>query len=175
MTKILFVCLGNICRSTMAEYVMRHMVAERGLQDEVLCDSAGTSAEEQGNPVHPGTQRVLARHGIHCGNHRARQMTRADYATYDLLVGMDSENVASMLRLLAGKSPWGWGGLSAAERRAADPQDKVRKLLDWSDRPRDIADPWYTHDFDTTFADVREGCEALLDAIQDGAAPPDAK
>lgn len=166
MTKILFVCLGNICRSTMAEYVMRHLVEERGLSGEILCDSAGTSTEEQGNPVHPGTQRVLARHGIPCGRHRARQMTRRDYDAYDLLIGMDEENIQSMLRLLSGRSPWGWGRLSAAEIRSADPDGKIHKLLDWSAKPRDIADPWYTHDFDTTYADVREGCESLLDALQ---------
>ena len=169
MTKILFVCLGNICRSTMAEYIMRHMVSERGLQDQIICDSAGTSTEEQGNPVHPGTQRVLARHGVPCGNHRARQMKRSDYGVYDLLIGMDSENTVSMMRLLAGKSPWGWGSLSEAEKRKADPDHKVHKLLDWSKRPRDSADPWYTHDFDTTFTDVWEGCETLLDAIEGGA------
>lgn len=166
MTKILFVCLGNICRSTMAEYVMRHLVEQRGLSGEILCDSAGTSTEEQGNPVHPGTQRVLARHGVPCGRHRARQMTRRDYDAYDLLIGMDEENIQSMLRLLAGRSPWGWGRLSAAEIQAADPDGKIHKLLDWSAKPRDIADPWYTHDFDTTYADVREGCESLLDALQ---------
>lgn len=170
MTRILFVCLGNICRSTMAEYVMRHLAEQRGLADLVLADSAGTSTEELGNPVHPGTQHVLARHGVPCGSHRARQMTKADYARYDLLVGMDDDNVASMLRLLAGRGGWGWGRLSAEEVAAADPEGKVRKLLDWSDRPRDIADPWYTHDFDTAYADVLEGCQALLDAIAQGRA-----
>ncbi len=163
--RILFVCLGNICRSTMAEYVMRHLVAERGLEGSIQADSAGTSTEEQGNPVHPGTQRVLARHGIRCGNHRARQMTRADYDAYDLLIGMDEGNLDGMYRILLGKSPWGWGGLDRSDRAKADPQGKVRLLLDWSDRPRAIADPWYTHDFNTTYNDVREGCETLLDAL----------
>ena len=145
---------------------MRHLVEQRSLSGEILCDSAGTSTEEQGNPVHPGTQRVLARHGVPCGRHKARQMTRRDYDAYDLLIGMDEENIQSMLRLLAGRSPWGWGRLSAAEIQSADPDGKIHKLLDWSAKPRDIADPWYTHDFDTTYADVREGCESLLDALQ---------
>lgn len=167
MTRILFVCLGNICRSTMAEYVMRHLVRERGLEEFVSCDSAGTSTEEMGNPVHPGTRRVLARHGIPCGNHHARQMTKADYDAYDLLIGMDGDNLSSMYRLLLGHSGWGWGHwyLDAEDIARADPEGKVRLLLDWSEQPRDIADPWYTHDFDTTYRDVLEGCEALLDAL----------
>lgn len=165
MRRILFVCLGNICRSTMAEYVMRHLVAERGLSGEIVADSAGTSTEERGNPVHPGTQRVLARHGVPCGNHRARQMTRADYDAYDLLVGMDEGNLEGMYRILLGRSPWGWGGVDASEVAEADPDRKVWLLLDWSTRPRAIADPWYTHDFETTYDDVLEGCETLLDAL----------
>ncbi len=165
MTKILFVCHGNICRSTMAEYVMRHMVAERGLEGLVTCDSAATSTEELGNPVHPGIQRVLAKHGVPCGNHRARQMTRADYDRYDLIVGMDANNWGNMVRLLAG-SGWGWGDPSADEVKRADPAGKLHLLLDWSDHPRDIADPWYTHDFETTYADVDEGCRTLLDALE---------
>lgn len=165
MTRILFVCHGNICRSTMAQYVMRHLVHERGLEGVVACDSAATSTEEIGEGVHPGTRRVLGAHGIACGNHRARQMTRADYDAYDLIVGMDQNNLNNMRRLLAGHTGWSWRRLSAEEERAADPQGKLRLLLDWSDQPRDIADPWYTHDFDATFADVWEGCETLLDAL----------
>lgn len=165
MTRILFVCLGNICRSTMAEYVMRHLVHERGLEGSIIADSAGTSTEEYGNPVHPGTQRVLAAHGIPCGGHRARQMQRADYEAYDLLIGMDDENRANMYRILLGRGGWGWGGVSAAEAAKADPAGKVCLLLDWSSRPRAIADPWYTHDFETTYADVYEGCTTLLDAL----------
>lgn len=165
MTNVLFVCHGNICRSTMAEYVMRHLVRERGLEDAIACDSAATSTEELGNPVHSGTRRVLERHGIACGNHRARQMGRADYEAYDLLIGMDQNNVDNMVRLLLGRTGWSRWHLDASDVAAADPQGKVRKLLDWAPRPRDIADPWYTHDFDTTFADVLEGCETLLDAL----------
>lgn len=164
--RILFVCLGNICRSTMAEYVMRHLVAERGLAGRIVADSAGTSTEEAGNPVHPGTQRVLAKHGIPCGNHHARQMVRADYDRYDLIVGMDEGNLEGIYRILLGRSPWGWGSLDEGEVARADPEGKVRLLLDWSQRPRAIADPWYTHDFETTYVDVREGCETLLDALE---------
>lgn len=166
MTRILFVCHGNICRSTMAEYVMRYLVKERGLEDVISCDSAGTSTEEMGNPVHPGTQRVLARHGVPCGNHHARQMRRADYDRYDLIIGMDENNWGNMVRLLAG-SGWGWGSPSDAEVAKADPDGKLHLLLDWSAHPRDIADPWYTHDFDTTYADVLEGCQTLLDALEE--------
>ena len=136
MTRILFVCLGNICRSTMAEYVMRHLVRGRGLEGKVCADSAGTSTEECGNPVHPGTQRVLAKHGIPCGSHRARQMRRSDYDAYDLLIGMDAENRDSMYRILLGRDGWGWGSVSAREVAKADPEGKVRLLLDWSARPR---------------------------------------
>lgn len=165
MTRILFVCHGNICRSTMAEYVMRHLVRERGLEGSVTCDSAATSTEELGNPVHPGTQRVLARHGVPCGNHRARQMRRDDYDAYDLIIGMDGNNYDNMVRLLLGRTGWSRWHLDEEDYVAADPDGKLHLLLDWSSRPRDIADPWYTHDFDTAYADVLEGCETLLDAL----------
>ena len=145
MTRILMVCHGNICRSTMAEYVMRHLLREAGLAGQITVDSAATSREEIGNGVHPGTQRALAAHGIPCGSHRARQMTRADYARYDLIIGMDQANLRNMDRIVGG-----------------DPQGKLHLLLDWSDQPRAIADPWYTGDFETTYADVAEGCATLL-------------
>ena len=148
MTRILMVCHGNICRSTMAEYVMRHLLREAGLAGQITVDSAATSREEIGNGVHPDTQRALAAHGIPCGSHRARQMTRADYARYDLIIGMDQANLRNMGRIVGG-----------------DPQGKLHLLLDWSDRPRAIADPWYTGDFETTYADVAEGCAALLAAL----------
>ena len=165
MTRILFVCHGNICRSTMAEYVMRHLVRGRGLEEAIVCDSAATSTEELGNPVHPGTQRVLARHGVPCGNHRARQMRLNDYDAYDLIIGMDTNNYDNMVRLLLGRTGWGRWHLDAEDYAAADLQGKLHLLLDWAPEPRDIADPWYTHDFDTTYADVLEGCETLLDAL----------
>ena len=147
-TRILFVCHGNICRSTMAQFVMQHLARERGVEDAFVIDSAATSREEIGNDVHHGTRRKLVREGIPCGHHRARQMTRADYDRFDLIIGMDAENLWGMRRILGD-----------------DPEGKVHLLLDWSSRPRDIADPWYTGNFDVTFDDVMEGCTTLLDAI----------
>ena len=148
MVKILFVCLGNICRSTMAEYVMKYLVEQAGQGEAFFIDSAGTSAEETGNPVHPGTRRRLAREGISIQGKRAALLTPEDYARYDLLIGMEERNLAAMRRILGG-----------------DPEGKLRRLLDFSPRPRDIADPWYTGDFDRTYDDVLEGCEALLDSL----------
>ena len=149
MTKILFVCLGNICRSTMAEFVMRDMVNRRGLGKQIVVSSAGTSDEEEGNPVHHGTKRKLASVGVPVDPaKRARQMTRDDYRKYDLLIGMEARNVTNMRRISGG-----------------DPDGKIRRLLDYSDRPRDIADPWYTGNFDVTYDDIAEGCEALLNAL----------
>lgn len=147
MIKVLMVCHGNICRSTMAEYVMRHLVAEAGLDERFFIDSAATSAEEIGNPVHHGTRRKLAEVGIPCGGHRARQMTRADYNAFDLLIGMDEANRRNMLRILGG-----------------DPAGKVSLLLDWCGGGA-IADPWYTGNFDDTYLDVLRGCRALLEKL----------
>jgi len=145
MTKILFVCLGNICRSTMAEYVMKHLVKQAGLENQFFIDSAGTSAEELGNGVHYGTRRKLAQVGISCGDHRARQMTKADCDKFDLLIGMDSANLRSMRRIC------GEGNVG-----------KVHLLLEFAGSDRNIADPWYTGNFDATYEDVLEGCTALL-------------
>ena len=147
-TSILFVCHGNICRSTMAQYVFEHLARERGVGERFFVDSAATSREEIGAGVHRGTRRKLAEQGIACGDHRARQMTRADYDAFDLIIGMDAENLWGMECILHG-----------------DPDGKVHLLLDWSARPRDIADPWYSGNFDTTFDDVLEGCETLLDNL----------
>ena len=149
MQCILFVCHGNICRSTMAEYIMRHLIRERGLEHRISADSAAATRDALGMTPHPGTRDVLARHGIACGNHRARKLTRADYERYDLIVGMDSENLRDIRRILR-----------------SDPQHKVHLLLDWTDHPREVADPWYTDDYDTTFADVWTGCSYLLDALE---------
>lgn len=143
--KILFVCHGNICRSTMAQYVMQDLVEKNGLADSFVIDSAATSTEEIGNPVDPRTRRKLQQEGIHCGNHRARQMTRADYDNFDYLIGMDHNNLRNMMRMLKD-----------------DPLGKVSLLLDWTEKPRDIADPWYSGNFDLTYEDVTEGCEVLL-------------
>ena len=146
MIKILFICHGNICRSTMAEYVMKYLVEEAGLSADFYIDSAATSQEEIGNGVHRGTRKKLKEVGIPCGDHRARQMTRADYEEFDYLIGMESWNIRNMLRIVGD-----------------DPEQKIYKLLDFTDRKgEDIADPWYTGNFDATYRDVREGCEALL-------------
>jgi protein-tyrosine phosphatase len=148
MIKVLFVCLGNICRSPMAEFVFQDMVEKRGLADRFYIASAGTSDEERGNPVHRGTREKLQREGIPLGNHRATQMRRSDYEKYDYLIGMEERNLSGMCRIAGG-----------------DPEGKIRRLLDFSDRPRDIADPWYTGNFDLTYEDIREGCQRLLEYI----------
>ncbi len=170
MTRILMVCHGNICRSTMAEYVMRHLVGRQGLEGQVWVDSAATSRESLGNGVHRGTQRVLRRHGIPCGNHRSRQMNSDDYGRFDLICGMDQENLAGIYRILGGERGygWSWDPVSDAYARRVDPAGKVHLLLDWAANPRDIADPWYTGDFDATYRDVLEGCETLLASLVAG-------
>ncbi|MBR0187449.1 MAG: low molecular weight phosphotyrosine protein phosphatase [Prevotella sp.] len=142
MKKILFVCHGNICRSPMAEYVMKYLVEQAQLTDQFLIESAATSTEEIGNPVYPPARRKLAEHGISCNGHAARQMTRADYNRYDLLVGMDSANIRNMTRIAGG-----------------DPEGKIRPLL----YDKDVADPWYTGNFEVTWQDVLRGCQALLE------------
>ena len=149
MTSILFVCLGNICRSPMAEFVFRDLVQKRGLGDRFHIASAATSTEELGNPVHPGTRRRLAQEGISTAGKTAVQLTRRDYGRYDLLIGMEQRNLSAMLRILGG-----------------DPQGKVRRLLDFTGSPRDISDPWYTGDFDRTYDDVWEGCLGLLEYLE---------
>ena len=142
MKKILFVCHGNICRSPMAEFVMKYLVEKEGLTDQFLIESAATSTEEIGNPVYPPARRKLAEHGIRCDGHAARQMTRADYNRFDLLIGMDQWNLRNMERICGG-----------------DPEGKIRPLLP----NKDVADPWYTGDFEATWQDVLKGCKALLD------------
>ena len=148
MIKILFICHGNICRSTMAEYVMKDLVKKSGLEDSFYIDSAATSREEIGNQVHHGTRRKLQKMGIPCGDHRARQMKKSEYDEFDYIIGMDRENRRNMMRILG-----------------TDPENKVQLLLDFTDSPRSIADPWYTGNFDITYDDVKEGCEALLQYI----------
>lgn len=148
MIRILFVCHGNICRSTMAQYVMQDLVEKAGLANQFFIDSAATSTEELGNPVDPRTRYQLEQKGIACGNHHARQITKADYANFDYLIGMDSNNQRNMMRLLG-----------------SDPDNKVSLLLAWAGSCRTIADPWYTGDFATTFDDVLEGCTALLASL----------
>ena len=145
---ILFVCHGNICRSPMAEFVMKHLVEEAGRSDEFTIASAATSTEEIGNPVYPPARRKLAEHGIGCAGKTARQMTRADYDRFDLLVGMDEANIRNMRRISGG-----------------DPEGKIHQLLDFTERPGEVADPWYTGNFDATWRDVLEGCQCLLNKI----------
>ncbi len=147
--KLLFVCHGNICRSPMAEYYMRDLVARSGLADRFEIASAATSTEEIGNGVYPPARRKLAEHGISCAGHAARQLTRRDYERWDLLIGMDSANIRTMTRICGG-----------------DPQGKIFRLLDFTDRPGDVADPWYTGDFEATWRDVDEGCRGLLTRLE---------
>lgn len=145
MIKILFVCHGNICRSPMAAFVMQDLVRKAGLEGQVQVASAATSREEIGNSVYPPARRKLAEHGIPCGGHAARQLTEGDYAAYDLLIGMDEANRKNMRRICGG-----------------DPAGKISLLLDHTDRPGNVADPWYTGDFEATWRDVLEGCQAVL-------------
>lgn len=146
MVKILFVCHGNICRSPMAEFVMKDLVGKAGADERFFIASAATSTEEIGNPVYPPARRKLAEHGIGCAGKTARQMTAADYREYDLLIGMDSANLRNMRRICGG-----------------DPEGKIRLLMDFTDRPGDVADPWYTGDFETTWRDISAGCRGLLE------------
>ena len=147
MIKILFVCHGNICRSTMSQSVFQHMADQAGLSNEFYIDSAATSREEIGNPPHQGTQRKLRQVGIPCVPHRARQMQKGEYEEFDYIIGMDSWNIRNINRIIGN----------------GDPQGKVHKLLDFTERKgEDIADPWYTGNFDETYADVDQGCRALL-------------
>lgn len=145
MIKVLFICHGNICRSTMAESVMTHIVNQQNLSSQFQINSAATSREEIGNPPHYGTVGKLRSVGIPVIPHRAVQMTSKDYQKYDYLIGMDQMNIRNMMRILG-----------------HDNQNKVYKLLDFSEHPRDIADPWYTGNFDVTYDDIIEGCEAFL-------------
>ena len=145
MKKILFVCHGNICRSPMAEFVMKDLVQKAGLTDQFHIASAATSREEIGNPLYPPARRKLAEHGISCAGHAARQLTRQDYADYDFLVGMDSANLRDMHRICGG-----------------DPDGKISLLLDHTARPGNVVDPWYTGDFQATWLDVMAGCQCLL-------------
>ena len=148
MIKILFICHGNICRSPMAEFVMKDIVAKAGRSAEFEIASAATSTEELGNPVYPPARAKLAEHGIGCAGKTARQLTRADYNKYDLLIGMDSANIRNMTRICGG-----------------DTDGKIRLLLDYIGQHRDVADPWYTRNFEATWQDVLAGCTALLQQL----------
>ena len=148
MIRVLFVCLGNICRSPMAECIMKEMVAKRGLTEQFYINSAATSTEEWGNPIYPPARRKLQEKGVPLTDHRAVQMNAGDYAHYDLLIGMDANNLRAMRRIAGG-----------------DPDGKLHRLLDYTDTPGDVADPWYTDDFDAAYSDISRGCKALLDHL----------
>lgn len=149
MIRITFVCLGNICRSPMAEFIFKKIASERGGSFDV--DSAATSDEERGNPVYPPAAEMLRRHGIDCRGKRARRFDPKNYAGRDYIVCMESRNIRSMERMLGG-----------------DPEGKLSRLLDYTDNPGDIADPWYTGDFETAYREIYEGCQALYEEIVKG-------
>ena len=150
--KIMFVCHGNICRSPMAEFILKDLAEKRGVGDKFAIASSATSTEEIwngiGNPVYPPAKAELAKHGLSCNGKRAVQLKKSDYDKYDLFVGMDSANIRNMLRIFGG-----------------DPDGKVHKLTDYTERGGDVADPWYSGRFDVSYRDIYEGCTALLDAV----------
>ena len=148
MIRVLFVCHGNICRSPMAEFVMKDLVRKAGREEDFYIESAATSTEEIGNEVYPPARRKLAEHNISCKGKTARQMTRGDYERFDLLIGMDSWNIRNMKVICGG-----------------DPEGKIHQLLDFTQRPGDVADPWYTGNFEATWRDVLEGCQCLLEQL----------
>ncbi|MDL2250585.1 low molecular weight phosphotyrosine protein phosphatase [Lachnospiraceae bacterium OttesenSCG-928-J05] len=145
MIKILMVCHGNICRSPMAEFVLKDMVKKRGIEQDFSIASAATSREELGSPPHPGTRRILGKLGIDCSGKHARQLTRADYEEYDYLIGMDHYNLRNIERICG-----------------VDTEGKVSLLLSFAGEDREIDDPWYTNRFEKTYEDVVAGCEGLL-------------
>ena len=165
MIRILFVCHGNICRSTMAEYVMKYLVKQNGLEDKFFIDSAATSTEEIGNPVHYGTRNKLNSVNIPVGNHRARQITKKDLEEFDYLIGMDSANIRNMKRFY-GFDGFSFGSYSKENSSIKkELENKICKLLEFAGSSDDIADPWYTGNFDLTYNDVLKGCKALLNSL----------
>lgn len=153
--KIMFVCHGNICRSPMAEFIFRDMLRRNGLADKISVSSSATSTEEIwgdiGNPVYPPAKAELAKHGLSCEGKRAVQLQKSDYDKYDLFIGMDKANIRNMQRILGG-----------------DPDGKIRKLMEYTDRGGDVADPWYSGRFDVAYRDIYDGCEGLLRSITEG-------
>lgn len=151
MVKILFVCLGNICRSPMAEYIMKDLVKKAGLDNRFVIASAATSREEIGNPVYPPARRKLAEHGIGCEGHAARQLVSRDYDRFDLLIGMDHANIRNMQRICGG-----------------DTEGKIHLLMEYSGKPgKEVSDPWYTDDFETAWKDILAGCQGLFRSLQE--------
>lgn len=148
MIKILLLCHGNICRSLMSEFIMKDLEKKAGLEQSIQIESTATSTEEIGNPVYPPARRKLSKHGIDCSGKRARQLLNSNYEKYDLLIGMDHAKLRNMYRICGG-----------------DFADKMHLLMDFTDHPGEVADPWYTGDFDTTWWDVEEGCQGLLQKI----------
>ena len=154
MIKVLFVCWGNICRSPMAEFVLKDMVKKKGMEDMFHIESRATHTDEiwngKGNPVYPPAKAKLAEHGISCDGKRAQLLTKSDYGEFDYIIGMDDLNYSWMHRRL-GKS---------------EPDSKISLLMDYTSNPRSVADPWYTRDFETTYQDVIEGCKGFLDYLK---------
>ena len=148
----MFVCHGNICRSPMAEFIFKNLAEKQGIADRFVVSSSATSTEEiwngVGNPVYPSAKAELAKHGLSCNGKRAVQLKKSDYDKYNIFIGMDSANIRNMLRIFGG-----------------DPDGKVRKLMDYTDRGGDVADPWYSDRFDVAYQDILEGCTALLKAV----------
>ena len=145
MIRILFVCWGNICRSPMAEFILKDMVRKRGIEDDFVIESAAHSTEEIGNPVYPPAKRELALHGISCAGKTARQIRRDEYDKWDYIIAMEKLNLRYIDRILGG-----------------DPEHKVHLLMDFTDHPEDIDDPWYTGDFSGVYDQIQKGCEGLL-------------
>lgn len=152
MKRIMFICHGNICRSPMAEFILKKMLSEKGLLKEFLIDSSATSTEEiwngVGNPVYPPAREELLKHGISCDGKRAVQLRKEDYHKYDMLICMDSRNVRNALAILGG-----------------DPEKKIVRLMDLTLKSGDVADPWYSGDFSTAYRDIEAGCKALLEKM----------
>ncbi len=148
MIKIMFVCLGNICRSPMAEFIFKKMIADKGLKKDFVVCSSATSTEEVGNPVYPPAKKELLRHSISCEGKRAVQLKKSDYENFDYFICMDDSNIRNILRIFG-----------------SDPENKVSKLLSWAGSEKSVADPWYTGNFEVTYNDIVTGCTAIIEKL----------